>query len=319
MLSRPPIVYDPPQAPPDPDLVERVLQLKVERNAIVLAHNYQVGEVQDVADVIGDSLGLAQAAARTDADVILFCGVRFMAETAAILNPTKTVLMPDLKAGCSLADMITADELRAWKALHPGAVVVSYINTTADVKAESDYICTSTNALKVIGAIPREREILFLPDKYLGTYLQQKSGRSMHVWPGYCPTHVSIRSEEIEALKFEHPAARFLMHPECGCMTSCMGLADAVLSTEGMVRYVRDSPETEFIIGTETGILHKMRKENPGKMLYPAAAEAVCPHMKVNSLEKVLWSLEDLQPRVTVDPETARRARKAIDRMLELA
>lgn len=301
------------------ELAEEVLRWKEKRNAVLLAHNYQEAEIQDVADVIGDSLGLAQAAAKTKADVILFAGVKFMAETAAILNPSKRVLMPDPDAGCTLADMITADQLRAWKAEHPGAVVVSYVNTTAEVKAESDYCCTSTNALKVVQAIPPEKEILFLPDKYLGAYVQQKTGRKMHIWPGYCPVHVMVQTEEILALKEAHPRAEFLMHPECGCMTSCIHLADRVLSTEGMVRHVAASPKREFIIGTETGILHKMERLRPDATLYPAAEGAVCGHMKRNTLEKVLWSLQDLQYEVRVPGPVASRARLAIDRMLALA
>ncbi len=301
------------------ELADEVLRWKERRNAVILAHNYQEAEIQDVADFLGDSLGLAQAAAKTEADVIVFAGVRFMAETAAILNPSKRVLMPDPEAGCSLADMVTVEQLRAWKAAHPGAVVVSYVNTTADVKAESDYCCTSTNALKVIQAIPPDREILFLPDKYLGAYLEQKTGRKMRIWPGYCPVHVMVRTEEVRALKEAHPGAEFLMHPECGCMTSCIHLADRVLSTEGMVRHVAASPAKEFIVGTETGILHKMEKLRPDATLYPAAEGAVCGHMKRNALEKVLWSLQDLQHEVRVPEPVASRARLAIERMLALA
>ncbi|MEM3085961.1 MAG: quinolinate synthase NadA [Halobacteria archaeon] len=301
------------------ELAREVLRWKEKRNAVLLAHNYQEAEIQDVADFVGDSLGLAQAASKTKADVILFAGVRFMAETAAILNPGKRVLMPDPEAGCTLADMITADQLRAWKAEHPGAVVVSYVNTTAEVKAESDYCCTSTNALKVVEAIPPGKEILFLPDRYLGAYIQQKTGRPMRIWPGYCPVHVMVRTEDILALKQEHPKAEFLMHPECGCMSSCIHLADRVLSTEGMVRHVAASPRTEFIIGTETGILHKMERLRPDAAFYPAAEGAVCGHMKRNTLEKVLWSLEDLQHEVRVPEPVAARARRAIQRMLDLA
>lgn len=304
---------------PGSDLARQVLEWKERRNAVILAHNYQEAEIQDVADFVGDSLGLAQAAARTEAEVIVFAGVRFMAETAAILNPSKKVLLPDLEAGCTLADMITAGQLRAWKAQHPGAVVVSYVNTTAEVKAESDYCCTSTNALKVVQAVPPDREILFLPDKYLGAYIQERTGRKMHIWSGYCPVHVMVRTEEIRALKEAHPSAEFLMHPECGCMSACIHLADHVLSTEGMVRHVAASPAQEFIVGTETGILHKMERQRPDAAFYPAAEGAVCGHMKRNTLEKVLWSLQDLQFEVTVPEPTASRARKAIERMLELA
>jgi quinolinate synthase len=275
--------------------------------------------LQDIADFTGDSLGLTQQAAKTDAKVIVFCGVHFMAETAAILNPDKLVLIPDKEAGCSLAAMISAESLRRWKAEHPGAVVVSYINCTAEVKAESDYICTSTNAQKVIEAVPADREILFCPDQFLGTFLQKKTGRKMHIWPGYCHAHNKIKTERIHGLKNEHPGAQFLMHPECGCLTSCMPLADQVVSTEGIVKAARESKAREFIVGTEVGILHRLRRENPEKTFYPAAEEAFCEFMKLNDLEKVLASLEDLEYKVIVPEEIARRARQAIERMLEIS
>jgi quinolinate synthase len=300
-------------------IVEDILRLKKERRAVILAHNYQRGELQDIADFTGDSLGLTQQAAKTDAKVIVFCGVHFMAETAKILNPTRRVLLPDLRAGCSLADSVTAEDLRRWKAEHPGAVVVSYINCTAEVKAESDYICTSTNAQKVIEAVPEGKEILFCPDQFLGTYLQQKTGRKMHIWPGYCHAHNKIKTDRILDLKREHPKAQFLMHPECGCLTSCMPLADKVVSTEGIVKAARESPAREFIVGTEVGILHRLRRENPEKEFYPAAEEAFCEFMKLNDLEKVLWSLEDLEYKVIVPEDVAKRARRAIERMLEIS
>jgi len=300
-------------------LVEDILRLKKERRAVILAHNYQIGDVQDVADFTGDSLGLTQAAARTDAEVIVFCGVHFMAETAAIMNPGKLVLIPDKEAGCSLAAMISGESLRRWKAEHPGAVVVSYINCTAEVKAESDYICTSTNALKIVEAIPPDKEILFAPDQFLGTYIMKKTGRKMHLWPGYCHVHNKIKTDKIRELKDEHPKAKFLMHPECGCLTSCMPLADKVVSTEGIIKEVRQSPEKEFIVGTEVGILHRLKKENPEKVFFPAAEEASCEFMKLNTLEKLLWSLEDLEYKVTVPEEIARKARRAIERMLEIS
>jgi quinolinate synthase len=296
-----------------------ILRLKKERRAVILAHNYQRGEIQDLADFTGDSLGLTQAAARTDAEVIVFCGVHFMAETAAIMNPDKLVLIPDPEAGCSLASMISGESLRRWKAEHPGAVVVSYINCTAEVKAESDYICTSTNALKVVEAVPRDKEILFCPDQYLGTWVRERSGRTMHLWPGYCHVHNRIDTEKIRQLKSEHPAARFVMHPECGCLTSCMPLADRVLSTEGILKHCREAPEREFIVGTEVGILHRLRKESPSKVFFPAAEEASCEFMKLNTLEKLLRSLEDLEHKVVVPEETARKGRRAIERMLEIS
>ena len=300
-------------------IVEDILRLKKERRAVILAHNYQRGELQDIADFTGDSLGLTQQAAKTDAKVIVFCGVHFMAETAAIMNPGKLVLIPDREAGCSLAAMISGESLRRWKAEHPGAVVVSYINCTAEVKAESDYICTSTNAQKVIEAVPAGREILFCPDQFLGTFLQKKTGRKMHIWPGYCHAHNKIKTEKIAGLKRDHPGAQFLMHPECGCLTSCMPLADKVVSTEGIVKAARESTAREFIIGTEVGILHRLRQENPDKTFYPAAEEAFCEFMKLNDLEKVLASLEDLEYKVIVPEEIAKRARLAIERMLEIS
>lgn len=300
-------------------LTRDILKLKDERQAVILAHNYQRGELQDLADFTGDSLGLTQQAARTRAKVIVFCGVHFMAETAAIMNPEKLVLIPDREAGCSLAAMISGESLRRWKAEHPGAVVVSYINCTAEVKAESDYICTSTNALKIVEAIPPDREILFAPDQFLGTYIQQRTGRKMHLWPGYCHVHNRIRTDKIKALKEEHPGAKFVMHPECGCLTSCMPLADKVLSTEGILKHCRDSSDSQFIVGTEVGILHRLQKESPRKVFFPAAEEASCEFMKLNTLEKLLWSLEDLEYRVVVPEEVARRGRRAIERMLEIS
>jgi quinolinate synthase len=303
----------------DPSIVEDIRRLKKERRAVILAHNYQRGEIQDLADFTGDSLGLTQQAAKTDARVIVFCGVHFMAETAAIMNPEKLVLIPDREAGCSLASMISGESLRRWKAEHPGAVVVSYINCTAEVKAESDYICTSTNALKIVEAIAPDREILFAPDQYLGAYVQSRTGRKMHLWPGYCHVHNRIDTDRIKGLKADHPQAKFLMHPECGCLTSCMPLADRVLSTEGIIQHARSSPDREFIVGTEVGILHRLQKENPQKSFFPAAAEASCEFMKLNTLEKLLWSLEDLEWRVVVPEEIARKARTAIERMLKIS
>jgi quinolinate synthase len=300
-------------------LLKDILKLKKERQAVILAHNYQRGELQDLADFTGDSLGLTQQAAKTDAKVIVFCGVHFMAETAAIMNPRKIVVIPDKEAGCSLAAMISGESLRRWKAEHPHAVVVSYINCTADVKAESDYICTSTNALKIVEAIPADREILFAPDQYLGTFIQKKTGRKMHLWPGYCHVHNRIDTEKIKSLKNEHPDAKFVMHPECGCLTSCMPLADKVLSTEGILKHCRESGDSQFIVGTEVGILHRLQKESPQKVFFPAAEEASCEFMKLNTLEKVLFSLEDLEFRVTVPEEIARKGRGAIERMLEIS
>jgi quinolinate synthase len=300
-------------------LIRDILRLKKERQAVILSHNYQRGELQDLADFTGDSLGLTQAAAKTDAKIIVFCGVHFMAETAAIMNPDKRVLIPDKEAGCSLASMISGESLRRWKSEHPGAVVVSYINCTAEVKAESDYICTSTNALKVVEAVPPDKEILFCPDQFLGTWVQQRSGRKMHLWPGYCHVHNRIDTEKIRRLKGEHPEASFVMHPECGCLTSCMPLADKVLSTEGILKHCREAPGREFIVGTEVGILHRLEKENPQKVFFPAAEEASCEFMKLNTLEKLLASLEDLEYQVVVPEQIAAKGRRAIERMLEIS
>jgi quinolinate synthase len=300
-------------------LQSRIQELKKKRKAVILAHNYELGEVQDVADFVGDSLRLSQQAASSSAEVIVFCGVHFMAETAAILAPTKTVLIPDLGAGCSLAATITADDLRRWKTAHPGAIVVTYVNSTAEVKAESDYCCTSSNAVKVVESIPKDKEILFAPDMYLGGWVQKKTGRKIHLWPGSCHVHHKINTDDIKALKSDHPKAEFIMHPECGCQSTCLPLADQVLSTEGMVNYAKSSPKNEFIVATETGILHRMKKQNPAKTFYPSTPGAVCEFMKMITLEKVLWSLEDLKFKVTVPEKIAKRAKLAIDRMLELS
>jgi len=309
-------------------LVAEILRLKSERNAVILAHNYQVPEVQDIADLVGDSLGLSQAAARTPADVIVFCGVHFMAETASIISPQKTVLLPDLGAGYSLAATIDADKLRAWKKEHPKAVVVSYVNTTAEVKAESDYACTSGNAVKVVSSIPRDREILFLPDMFLGAYVMEKTGRKMEVWPGECHVHAGITPDVINRKLAENRDAEFLVHPECGCVTQFLYFSEKgdfdlpltqVYSTEGMVRHARQSQADKFLVATETGILHRMRKENPGKTFLPVKEDAVCQYMKTITLEKVYRSLRDMVYEVRVPGPIADKARLSIERMLELA
>ncbi len=308
-------------------IADEIQRLKKERNAVILAHNYQVDEVQEVSDFTGDSLGLSQVAASTEADVIVFCGVHFMAETASIICPGKRVLIPDLQAGCSLASTIDAQDLRGWKKEHPDAVVVSYVNTTAEVKAESDYCCTSTNAVKVVNSIPKDKEVLFLPDMFLGAYVSKVTGRKLHIWPGECHVHAGIRPEHISKIRELHPEAEMLIHPECGCVTSCMYYtADGsienrdthILSTEGMVRHVKRSKAMEFIVATEIGILHRMRKETPEKAFYPASDEAVCRYMKMITLDKVLSSLKDDVYEVKVPEEIAFRARKAIERMLKL-
>ena len=309
-----------------PALKAEVRALAEERNAVVLAHNYQVPEVQDVADFVGDSLGMAIEAARTDAPVIAVCGVYFMAETAKILNPERTVLIPDRSAGCSLADSITVEQLRQWKAEHPGAVVVSYVNTTAAVKAESDYCVTSGNAQAVIRAIPEDKTILFLPDVFLGTWLKRSLGRdNMEVWMGECHVHAGIRPAEMLANMQAYPDADLLIHPECGCTSRFVWARDKgslpventyVLSTEGMVRHAQSSPKATHLVATETGLLHRLRKENPGKTFVAADDGAVCRYMKQITLEKVRDTLRDLSPTVEIPAPIATRARVAIDRML---
>ena len=301
---------------------EEVRALAAERNAVILAHNYQVPEVQDVADYVGDSLGLSREAAATDAETIVFCGVHFMAETAAILSPEKTVLIPDLDAGCSLAATITADQLRAWKAEHPGAVVVSYVNTTAEVKAETDYCCTSGNAKAVIEAIPEDQEILFLPDMYLGLWLEQVTGRTLRIWMGECHVHAGIRPQDIVRVQAEAPDAEFLVHPECGCASQCMAFGNEnthILSTEGMVRFAKTSPKQRFNVATETGILHRLRKEAPEKRFEALSESAICRYMKMITLPKLRDSLRDGKHVVTVPAEIAERARGAIDRMVAIS
>ncbi|MCX8103496.1 MAG: quinolinate synthase NadA [Candidatus Bipolaricaulota bacterium] len=308
------------------EIAQEIKRLKAEKNAVILAHNYQLPEVQDTADFIGDSLGLSQAAAKTDADIIVFCGVHFMAETASIICPEKKVLLPDLEAGCSLAATINAEQLRQWKAEHPNAVVVSYVNTTAEVKAESDYCCTSTNALKVVQAIPPDKEILFLPDMFLGAYIQRVTGRKMHIWPGECHVHAGIRPRDIDAMRAAHPEAELLVHPECGCSSSCMyyqATGDLkgevhILSTEGMVRHARQSAANEFIVATEIGILHRLKKETSGKTFYPANERAICEYMKKITLDKVLRSLREEIYEIRVPEPTASKARRAIERMLAI-
>ena len=299
-------------------LKARIAQLKQDRQAVILAHNYQEGSIQDIADFVGDSLKLAQSAQATDAKVIVFAGVHFMAETAAMLCPDKTVLIPDTAAGCSLADMIVPEQIKAWRRKYPEGVVVCYVNTSAAVKAECDYCVTSTNGVKVLERIPAEKDILFVPDYYLGSYLKAKTGRKIHLWKGYCPAHAAILPEKIDRLREEHPEAEFLMHPECGCTTKQMDLADQVLSTEGMVRHVERSPANEFIIATETGMLHRPETQLPEKLLYTGSEHATCHHMQRNTLEKVFLSLLKLQHVVKVDPELAKRAVRPIERMLEI-
>ncbi len=297
-------------------LIDDIMELKEKRRAVILAHNYQLGEIQDIADFVGDSLELSQNAAQTDAKVIVFCGVHFMAETASILCPDKTVLLPDLNAGCPMANMITAEQLVEEKKKHPKATVVCYVNSTAAVKAESDICCTSANAIRVVESVPGD-DILFIPDQYLGHYVSTKTNKNLVLWPGFCPTHARILPEHIARLKQEHPDAKVVVHPEC--RPGVIAMADEVLSTGGMVRYARSQDFHEMIVGTEIGIVHRLRKENPGKRFIPVSEQAVCPNMKLITLEKVLWSLEELFPEVTVPEEIRAKAKRAVDRMLEVS
>ena len=296
-------------------LEERIQELKGDRNAVILVHNYQRGEVQDIADFVGDSLELSQKAAKTDADVIVFCGVHFMAETASILCPDMTVLLPDANAGCPMADMITAEQLRQKRREVPNATVVTYINSTAEVKAESDYCCTSANGVKVVENIDSE-EILFVPDQYLGKFIVSRTGKKMTLWPGYCHTHMQILPEDIIRRKNEHPQAKVVAHPECRPET--IALADEALSTSGIIRYAGREDVSELIVGTEVGIIHRLIKENPNKKFIPASEKAICPDMKLITLEKVLSSLETVTPEVKVPEEIRTRAKAAVDRMLEM-
>jgi len=297
------------------ELRGKIFNLKEQRKAIILTHNYQLGEVQDVADFVGDSLELSQKAARTDAEVIVFCGVHFMAETASILCPDRAVLLPDLQAGCPMADMITAESLRARKWELPEATVVCYINSTAEVKAESDVCCTSANAVKVIESLDA-REILFVPDQYLGQYVATKTNKPMHLWSGFCPTHARIEPQDITRLKRDYPQAKVVVHPEC--RPEVIALADAVLSTSGMCRFARETKAKEIIVGTEIGIIYRLRKENPEKKFMPVSEQAVCPTMKLITMEKIIWALEEMSYEVKVPEQIRVRAKGAVDRMLEV-
>ncbi|MFC2013956.1 quinolinate synthase NadA [Chloroflexota bacterium] len=297
------------------ELADKILSLKRERNAVILAHNYQLGEIQDIADFVGDSLELSQNAAKTEADVIVFCGVHFMAETASILCPDKIVLLPDIHAGCPMADMVTAEGLREKKREVPGATVVCYVNSPAEVKAESDVCCTSANAVKIIESVDA-RDILFVPDQYLGHYVFTKTGKKMILWPGFCSTHIRIQPQYIVKLRQEYPQAKVAVHPEC--RPEVIALADEVLSTGGICRYARQEDVTQMIVGTEIGIIHRLRKENPGKKFIPASEQAVCPRMKLITLESVLLSLQEMTPQVKVPEDIRLRAKAAVDRMLEV-
>ena len=299
------------------ELVEKIKELKKKRNAVILAHNYQLPEVQDVADYRGDSLELSRIAANTDAKVIVFCGVHFMAETASILSPDKKVIMPDLNSGCPMANMITAEDLRKLKREYPKAVVVGYVNTSAEVKAELDYCCTSTNAVAVVNALKDRQDIIFIPDKYLADYVSKETKRKLISWDAFCPTHVKILPEDIKKEKKFHPQAKVMVHPEC--LPTVVALADVVLSTSRMAKYAKETDAKEFIVGTEVGLIYRLKQDNPTKEFYPASERAVCPNMKRTTQEKILWALEELKEEVKVPEEIRIRAKKAIDRMLEIA
>lgn len=298
-------------------LEEQIKKLKKERNAIILVHNYQLPEVQDIADFRGDSLELSKIAAKNPAKTIVFCGVYFMAETASILCPEKTILMPDPKAGCPMANMLSANDLRELKSRHPGAYTVGYVNTSAEVKAELDVCVTSSNAVDVINKLADKKEIIFVPDKYLTDYVAKKTGRRLISWDGYCPTHAKIMPEDIIKAIRKHPKAKVIVHPEC--TAEVIALADEALSTGKMCSYVKSSNDSEFIVGTEVGMLYRLQKDNPKKKFYPATELAVCPNMKRTTLEKVLWSLEENKEEVRVPDHIRKKAKLAIDRMLEFS
>lgn len=310
-------------------LIKEVLSWKEKRKALIIAHNYELPEIQDVADFVGDSLELSQKAAFSENKLIVFCGVHFMAESASIFSPEKTVLIPDLNAGCSLAASIDANELRNWKKKYPEAIVVSYVNTTAEVKAESDYCVTSTNAVKIVNSLPADKPILFIPDMFLGDFVAKTTGRkNMIIYPGECHVHARVRPADVVKKMDEHPSAEFLIHPECGCVSTCMHYAASgdipasktkILSTGGMMKHVRQSPAKEYVVATETGILYRMKKENPRKDFIPLRDDMVCQFMKMITLPKLLNSLKNLEFEVKVPKDVANRARIPIERMLRLS
>jgi len=297
-------------------LIEQIKKLKAERGAVILAHNYQPGEIQDLADFSGDSLGLSIQASEADADVIVFCGVRFMAETAAILSPEKTVLLPDKSAGCPMADMITAEQLRQLKQENPDALVVCYVNSSAEVKAESDYCCTSANAVEIVKSLPEDKRILFVPDQHLGQFVAERTGRKLVLWPGYCTTHVLITADDIEAARAKYPDAIVMAHPEC--TEPVKELSDELLSTGQMLKFAAKSGAKRFIIATEIGIIHTLKKQNPEAEFFPASERAICPNMKKITLDKIIGSLQEMQYKITVPETISTKAKKALDRMVEI-
>ncbi|MBI5123702.1 quinolinate synthase NadA [Candidatus Roizmanbacteria bacterium] len=310
------------------EIIKKILYWKEKRDALIIAHNYQIPGIQDIADYVGDSLELSKKAASASQKLLVFCGVHFMAESAAIFSPEKTVLIPDLNAGCSLAASIDAEELRKWKRRYPNAVVVSYVNTTAEVKAESDYCVTSTNAVRVVQAIPEDKEIIFLPDLFLGDYVARKTGRkNFYVYPGECHVHARVRAQDILKKLGRHPTAEFLIHPECGCVSDCLHYVATkaipedkthILSTSGMLNYAKNSEKDKFVVATEIGILHRLKKENPKKKFLPLRRDMICEFMKMITLEKLLNSLENLEFEVKVPKEIAEKAKLPIERMLAI-
>ena len=297
-------------------LLKKIKRTKDMRRAVILAHNYQPGEIQDLADFTGDSLGLSIKAAETDADVIVFCGVQFMAETAAILSPEKTVLLPDKSAGCPMADMITAEQLRRLQQEHPDALVVCYVNSSAEVKAESDYCCTSANAVEIVSSLPKDRRIIFVPDQHLGRFVAERTGRDLVLWPGYCHVHVVITVDDIKNARSKYPDAIVMAHPEC--TEPVKELSDELLSTGQMLKFAAKSTARQFIIATEIGIIHTLKKQNPEAEFVPASDRAVCPNMKKITLDKLIGSLEDMQHKITVPDRIRIEAKKALDRMVEI-
>jgi len=300
----------------DEKLLKKIKQLKDERRAVILAHNYQLAEIQDLADFTGDSLGLSIKAAETDADVIVFCGVRFMAETAAILSPEKTVLLPDQFAGCPLADMINAQQLQELKQKHPDALVVCYVNSPAEVKAESDYCCTSANAVELVGSLPADKPIIFVPDRHLGKFAAEKTGRNLIIWPGYCHVHVAITEDDIKNAKDKYPDAIVMAHPEC--TEPVKELCDQILSTGQMLKFVAKATAKYYVVATEVGIIHALKKLKPDAEFIPATKKAVCPNMKLITLDKVIGSLQSMQYKVTVPEDIRTKAKKSLDRMIEV-
>lgn len=296
--------------------LEKIKQLKKERNAVILAHNYQPGEIQDLADFCGDSLGLSIEASKTDAEMIVFCGVRFMAETAAILSPEKKVLLPEKTAGCPLADMIDAEQLRQLKAKYPDAIVVCYVNSTVEVKAESDYCCTSSNAVSVVSSLSADKKILFVPDRNLGAFVAQRTGRDIELWPGYCTTHVCITEDDIHKARQKWPDAIVMSHPEC--TGPVRKISDELLSTGQMLKFVKKNSAKRYIVATEKGIIHALKKENPEAEYMPATERAICPNMKKITIDKVITSLEETKERISIDEDIRVRAKKSLDRMVEI-